>query len=98
MVKFSSIGVLGISLLAAGSSWPVPLARQAAMAVTPGDRESVRLEMQANSSPTLSAALLPRSPLSPATDAWLMAVLGGGVIALQLRRTQRSVRRSRVAI
>ena len=98
MAKFSSFGVLGISLLAAGSSWPMPLAKQAATAATRGYRESVRLEIHAHTPPTLSAATLPRAPLAPATDAWLMVVLGGGVVALQLRRTQRTVRRSRVAI
>jgi hypothetical protein len=100
MVKFSSRpALLVLSLLMAGSSWAGSIApQQAAMADARSRRESVRGISPARSLPTPSAIKVAQGRPWPATDVWLTVILGGGLIALQLRRTQRSVRMCRLAV
>ena len=98
-MKFWSKGTLVLlSLLVSGSSWPGPTARQVA---APGVRAgSVRLaQVSGVLTPAvrLGANALAAARPTPAIDLWLTVVLSGAVVTLQLRRTQRSVRVSRVA-
>jgi hypothetical protein len=76
-MKFSSMGVLLISALMSGSSWPEPVTRHAVI-VEPRQ-------------------ILSQPQPTPATDTWLTILLGGVLVALQLRRTQMDARRARVA-
>lgn len=95
MIKFSYTGALLISLLLAGSG---STAEQAAMAQARNRHVNARLDLPMRSAPTASATAISNPRPAPATDVWLTIILGGGLIALQLRRTQQSVRKARFAV
>jgi hypothetical protein len=98
-MKFSSKGALVLlSLFVSGSSWPGPPIRQ----VAAPEVHAVPIRMAHVSSVLkrdvqLGANALAEARPTPVMDLWLTVVLSGAVVALQLRRTQRSVRVARVA-
>jgi hypothetical protein len=99
MMRFSSTAVLLIlSLFIAGSSWSVSSAPQPDMAGTHASRESVRLLWPAPDTAPLPATLIPQAGTAATGDVWLTLVLGGVLVALQLRRAQRSARLSRLSL
>ncbi len=99
MMKFSSVAVLLIlSLFIAGSSWPESIVRRHQMAEAHAGRESVRLLPPVRGTPPLPAALIPQARAAAADDVWLTLILGGVLVALQLRRTQRTARLSRLSL
>jgi hypothetical protein len=99
MMKFSSTAVLLIlSLCIAGSSWSGSLTPQRGMAEAHAGRASVQFLPPERDSPPLPATLIPQARASAADDAWLTLILGGVLVALQLRRTQRNARLSRLSL
>ena len=98
-MKFSSTAVLLIlSLFIAGSSWSGPIMLRHNMAEAHARRESVRLLLPVRGTPPLPATLIHEAGSAAAGDVWLTLVLGGVLVALQLRRTQRSARLSRLSL
>ncbi len=98
MIKFSSTAVLLVlSLLMAGSSRSGPVTRQDIAAV-PAHSERGRLIIPAHSAPPLAMVLISRPSAASAMDLWLTFILGGGLIARQLRRTQKGARLARLSV
>jgi hypothetical protein len=99
MMKFSSTAVLLIlSLFIAGSSWSGSITLQRDMAEAHAGLASVRLLPPERDTPPLPAALIPQARAAAADDVWLTLILGGVLVALQLRRTQRNARLSRLSL
>ena len=98
MLKSSSMGVLLVlSLFLTGSSWSGVLVKRGATAGTHAFSASLPLTAPVRGSPTVAAAVSPGGRPAPALDVWLSVILSGGLVAMQLRRTQMTVRRARVA-
>jgi hypothetical protein len=97
-MKFSSTGLLLISLVMTGSTWSGPVAKQTAPAAVRSHGETVRLNIPVGRPPAVIAAPIVSPRSVSGVDVWLTVLLGGGMIALQLRRTQMSVRRARVMV
>jgi hypothetical protein len=98
-MKFASTAVLLIvSLFIAGSSWSESIAPRSDMVEVHAGRESVRLLWPVRSTPPLPATLIPEARAAATGDVWLTLVLGGVLVALQLRRAQRSARLSRLSL
>jgi hypothetical protein len=99
MMKFSSTAVLLIlSVFIAGSSWSGPsITPQPDIAATHTRPESVRLLPPVRGTSPLPATLIHQAGAAAAGDVWLTLVLGGVLVALQLRRTQRSARLSHLS-
>lgn len=97
-MKFTSKNtLLLLSLLVSGSSWPAPTVQQVAGAeVRAVPTRLTQVSGVLTSDVRLGAKALVAARPTPATDFWLFLFLGGAVIALQLRRTQRSIRVARV--
>jgi hypothetical protein len=99
MMKFSSTTVLLIlSLFIAGSSWSGSLTRQRDMVEAHSGIANVRALPRARDTPRLAATLIPQARAAAADDVWLTLILGGVLVALQLRRTQRNARLSRLSL
>jgi hypothetical protein len=100
MMKFSSTGLmLMLALLMAGSSRSGSIATQAALAAArSSSRESVGLTTIGHRLPILAVSTVEQAPSVPAADVWLTVSLGGGLIALRLRRMQKGARTSRVMV
>ncbi len=99
MMKFSSTTVLLIlSLCIAGSSWSGSITPQRDTAEAHADPASVRLLPPERDTPRLPTALIPQARAAAADDVWLTLILGGVLVALQLRRTQRNARLSRLSL
>jgi hypothetical protein len=98
MLKSSFMGtLLVLSLLPTGSSWSGPLIERAKAAGTHAFSADLLRTTHVRSLPAVATAASPGgSPPVPALDVWLSVFLGGGLVAMQLRRTQRSVFRSRL--
>ena len=98
-MKFSSTAVLLIlSVFIAGSSWSGSFTPQRVMAEAHAGRESMRLLPLVRGTPPLPATLIPQARAAAADDVWLTLILGGVLVALQLRRTQRNSRVSRLSL
>ena len=103
MLKSSSMGVLLVlSLFLTGSSWSGVLVKRTATAGTQAFSASLPLTAPVRVLPTVvlptvAVAVSPGGRPAPAPDVWLSVILGGGLVAMQLRRTQMTVRRARVA-
>ena len=98
MLKNSSMGVLLVlSLFLTGSSWSGVLVKRTATAGTQAFSASLPLTAPVRVLPTVAVAVSPGGRPAPAPDVWLSVILGGGLVAMQLRRTQMTVRRARVA-
>lgn len=99
MLKSSSMGtLLVLSLLLTGSSWSGPLVKRATIAGMHALSANLPQVAPVRSLPAAALAVSPVGRSEPAMDVWLSVILGGGLIAMQLRRTQMSVRRARVAL
>ena len=99
MMKFSSTTVLLIlSLFIAGSSWSGSLTPRRDRAAAHAGLASVRFLPPERDTPPLPATLIPQARASAAEDVWLTLILGGVLVALQLRRTQRNARLSRLSL
>jgi hypothetical protein len=98
-MKFSSTAVLLIlSVFIAGSSWSGSFTPQRDMPEAHAGRESVRLLPPLRGTPPLPATLIPQARAAAAGDVWLTLILAGVLVALQLRRTQRSARLSSLSL
>lgn len=99
MMKFSSTAVLLIlSLFIAGSSWPGSFTPRRDMTEAHAGGDSARLLPHLHGAPPLPATLIPQGRAAAAGDVWLTLILGGVLVALQLRRTQRNARLSRLSL
>jgi hypothetical protein len=99
MMRFSSTAVLLIlSLCIAGSSWSVSITARRDIAEAQAGQVSAQLLPSVRGAPPLRATLIPQARASAADDMWLTLILGGVLVALQLRRTQRNARRSRLSL
>jgi hypothetical protein len=99
MMKFSSTTVLLIlSLCIAGSSWSGSITPQRDTAEAHAGHQSTRLLPPVRGKPPLPATLIPQARAAAADDVWLTLILGGVLVALQLRRTQRNARQSRLSL
>jgi hypothetical protein len=99
MMKFSSTAVLLIlSLFIAGSSWSGSITPPRSMAEAHAGHVSVQLLPPVRGAPPLPATLIPQARAAAADDVWLTLILGGVLVALQLRRTQRNARLSRLSL
>jgi hypothetical protein len=98
-MKFSSTAVLLIlSLCITGSSWSGPITPQRDIAEAHFGRERVRLVPPVRGAPLLPPTLIPQARAAATDDVWLTLILGGVLVALQLRRTQRNARLSRLSL
>ena len=99
MMKFSSTTVLLIlSLCIAGSSWSGSIRPLRDMAEAHAGPASVRLPPLVRGTAPLPATLIHEARAAAADDVWLTLILGGVLVALQLRRTQRNARLSRLSL
>jgi hypothetical protein len=99
MMKFSSTTVLlTLSVCIAGSSWSGSITPQRDMAEAHAGPPSVRLLPPERDTRPLPVTLIPEASAAAADNVWLTVILGGVLVALQLRRTQRNARLSRLSL
>jgi hypothetical protein len=100
MVRFSSLGVLlMLPVVMTSSSWSTAVTRKAVAAGEPRQIGAVAMAALQQSSLHQVAAAIPENVrASSAIDAGLTFLMGGGLVAWQLRRAQKGVRMARVAI
>jgi hypothetical protein len=99
MVKFSTTGALMIlTSLLAGPTASGALVRHTANAEADTGQAPARLATPEGSAQAAQLFVVTRDRPASATDICLGVILSGGLVALQLRRTQRGVRMSRLTV
>jgi hypothetical protein len=100
MAKFSTTtgALLILTSLLAGSTVSGSIAKKAASAEAQAGQAILRLVGPARSAQAARVFAVARARPASATDVCLAVILGGCLVALQLRRTQRGVRMARVTV